>query len=95
MKVVVSARFRDDFERIMEYLVGLDPKVALKVSRELESALDLLIDFPHLGQPVRRRKTRRFVTSAFGYLVYYAVHADALEFVALTHGRQKRPFPDA
>ncbi len=94
MKIVFSPRFVREFVKIADYYKNLNPSAAERISIEIESAVELLFNFPHLGQPTRQRKTRRFVTTEYGYLIYYTTSADIIEFVALTHGRQKRPFKE-
>jgi plasmid stabilization system protein ParE len=94
MNVVFSSRFQSDFETNIRYLMAGDSASAARLAYEIDGSIERLIEFPFLGQRTGHRTVRRFVTSEFGYLIYYSVTATQLEFLALTHGRQKRPFKE-
>jgi plasmid stabilization system protein ParE len=94
MNAVFSRRFQSDFEANIRYLVSVDAAAAARLAFEVDGSIERVIEFPFLGQRTGHRTVRRLVTSEFGYLIYYAVTAQKLESLALTHGRQKRPFKE-
>jgi plasmid stabilization system protein ParE len=94
MNVFFSRRFQSDFETNIRHLVSVDAVAAVRLALEIDGSIERVIEFPFLGQRTGHRSVRRLVTSEFGYLIYYSVTATQLEFLALTHGRQKRPFKE-
>jgi len=65
-------------------------------AEDLESAFDLIEEFPHAGEAVRHRRIsglRRVLLSNVQYYLYYTVHVDArlVEILALRHSSRGTP----
>jgi plasmid stabilization system protein ParE len=65
------------------------PEAALFFAEDLESALDLIDEFPFAGEVVRHRqgKLRRLLLSRVHYHLYYSIDAEAriVKVLALWH----------
>jgi plasmid stabilization system protein ParE len=65
-------------------------------AEDLESAFDLIEQFPHAGEAVPHRRTsnlRRVLLNHVQYYLYYTVHIDAgvVEILALRHSSRGTP----
>ncbi len=97
MKVLFSRKFVRNVRAINEYLRPKNPVAAEAVVLEIEKAIEHLAEWPHTGMSTVQKQTRRFVTSKYGYLIYYEVRDSRREILikTVTHGRQHRPYQDA
>lgn len=64
---------------------------AQEVAVRILESVERLADYPHLGRPGRIVGTRELVISNTPYIVPYRVRGEALELIAVFHGRQKWP----
>jgi toxin ParE1/3/4 len=58
---------------------------------EIESQMDLLIEFPEMGRQGRVLHTRELIISRTPYFVVYRVRDRSLEILRVLHGAQKWP----
>ena len=89
MRVVVTEAAEADLERIGDWIFERNPARAISFVLELRTRCERLADAPrayplvpryeHTG--IRRRSYR-------GYLIFYRLHADAIEILHVLHGAQ-------
>lgn len=91
IRVSKSAQFERDFERAALFLADENPSAASSFINAVDSAIDLLRQFPELG-PIWRhgnpqRPVRFFVIPQFrNYLIFYRVESEELRLGRLLHG---------
>ena len=80
-----------DLVRVRDFLLPLNPAVALKTVRVLRAAVLKLVDHPRLGSPMERYSSqdiRRLIVGQ--YEIRYEVRKDTTFVVRLWHTREDR-----
>ena len=52
----------------------------------IKAAIELLLEFPHIGAPTNDPRIRRIGAHPFPYLIFYEVTADEVIIHAVRHG---------
>ncbi|MDO8789846.1 MAG: type II toxin-antitoxin system RelE/ParE family toxin [Sulfuritalea sp.] len=90
-KLIYSGRALADLERLTDFLIGIDPAVAVETMGLIEEAVELLIRHPLIGRPVEH-PLRELVISRgrTGYVALYSVeeNQDAVLILAIRHQRE-------
>lgn len=89
MKLIFSARARDDLVRLREFIAKKNPQAAERVARVLLTALQRLIDHPHLGRPVEEILACRDLVAG-AYVVRYRSAEERVEIIRIWHGKENR-----
>ena len=89
MKLVFSARARDDLVRLREFVAEKNPQAAERVARVLLAALRRLVDHPHLGRPVEEIPACRDLVAGT-YVVRYRSAEERVEIIRIWHGKESR-----
>ncbi|MFH2005205.1 MAG: type II toxin-antitoxin system RelE/ParE family toxin [bacterium] len=89
MKLVFSARARDDLARLREFIAEKNPQAAERVARILLTALQRLVDHPHLGRPVEEIPACRDLVAGV-YDVRYRSVEERVEIIRIWHGKEGR-----
>lgn len=89
MKLVFSARALDDLVRLREFIAQKNPQAAERVARVLLTALQRLVDHPHLGQPVEEFPACRDLVAG-AYVVRYRFTVERVEIIRIWHGKEYR-----
>jgi plasmid stabilization system protein ParE len=92
VKLRYTERAAADLEAIQAYIAEHNPSAAMAVGRRIREAIELLMDFPHLGRPSRIGKARVLQVAHSPYAVYYTVRDRARE-VVIAHIRDGRRRP--
>jgi toxin ParE1/3/4 len=74
-----------------EYLARDSPRIAGRLVAAIESAVQLLSDYPSLGRPGRVPGTRELVVPGTPYIVPYRVRGNTIEILRVFHGARKWP----
>jgi plasmid stabilization system protein ParE len=96
MKLRFTPRAIENLADIADYLNERNPAAARRVRAAIYDALATLLMFPDAGRPQTIEPVRKFVTSKYGYLIYYAADPASDEIVILNvkHPAQARDFQD-
>jgi len=86
-----SALAIEDREVIFDYLLHLDPAVAIRIDLEIEQQVENLARFPKLGRDGRVADTRELVINRTPYIVAYSLDADSLVILRVIHSSQVWP----
>lgn len=88
MQIVWTEQAISDLAEIEHYIEQDKPQAAERVAAHLLSSVELLAEFPHLGQPGRRPETRELVIRP--YVITYRLRPERLEILSVWHGRRPR-----
>jgi plasmid stabilization system protein ParE len=92
VKVVVSAGARADLERLVAFLVVLNPTASRNARESIADAMRSLQEFPDRGKPAGNGRDlfKRFGRAA--YVIRYRVDHDTDEVIVLRiwHSREQR-----
>lgn len=96
MKFKVAARADRQIRVPSAWWTKNRPYAPRRFAEDLESAFDLIEEFPHAGEAVPHRRIsglRRVLLSHVQYYLYYTVHIDArvVEILALRHSSRGTP----
>lgn len=79
---------RRDIRRIELWLDQIDPRIAGRITDEIENKVEQLIDFPFLGPPVGSGRYRKLAVTRFDYIVLYRVEAGTVEIARVRHAHE-------
>lgn len=93
MKVVWLARARTERHNAIAHIAAESPNAALGQLSEVLKQTSMLLDFPEIGRPGRKRGTRELVITGTPFLAIYRLKAksDTVEIVRFLHGAQRWP----
>ena len=91
MNVVWTPGARRDLERIHAYIARDSLQRAATTVHALVTAVNRLADFPGLGRPGRKEKTRELVVSRLPYIVVYREQANRVVILRILHQAQQWP----
>jgi toxin ParE1/3/4 len=85
-----SPKAQSDLDHIAAHIALDDPDAAHRVVLRILDAVELLVDYPHMGSVHGQHATpiRRLVVRTNPYVVYYHAHEDRIEVAHVLHGRQ-------
>ncbi|MGO2232889.1 MAG: type II toxin-antitoxin system RelE/ParE family toxin [Marinomonas sp.] len=88
MKLIYTEDAIKDLKRLREFIAKHNPNAALRVAQELISKINLLVDFPNLGTPVKLAPSPETVRDMiFGnYIVRYSIHKETIIVLRIWHG---------
>lgn len=92
-KIVFAPQARARLEEIVRFIAQDDPVAAARFGNRLVDRAEMLMDFPELGTPYRKRPhVRRLLCKP--YLIYYRLRPDAqlIEIMDYWH-TARRDFP--
>jgi toxin ParE1/3/4 len=78
-----------ELDEILAYIQERSPKGAHKVQARIQGVINLLLQYPHSGQPTSKRQVRRVVASPYPYLIFYQVADDEIIIHAIRHGSRQ------
>jgi len=91
MNVVWVAWARRDLERIHAQIARDSLPRALAVVQAIVTAIQRLAEFPGLGRPGRKEKTRELVVTRQPYIVVYREQGDRVIILRILHQSQEGP----
>ena len=77
MRIVYTARSRQDLADIVDGLAGRNVHAALVVAATIRKRIAWLARYPSSGRAQEGIEIRKAVTEPFGYFIYYAVDETA------------------
>jgi plasmid stabilization system protein ParE len=73
----------EDIRAIVEWYDHIDPDLTEKIRIDLQRSFRLLLDFPHAGALVAKRRFRRIVTRRYHFKIAYSVRGDHIEVLGI------------
>ena len=93
MKVIWAELALQDIEEIWAYIARDSRASATKTIGKIRDAARRLIEHPETGRPGRAAGTRELVVPGTPYILPYRMKGNALEILAVIHGKQYHPGP--
>lgn len=91
MNIVWVPGARRDIERIHAHIAHDSLRRATSTVHAIVTAVNRLADFPGLGRPGRKEKTRELVITRLPYTAVYREHADRVVIMRILHQTQQWP----
>lgn len=88
-RIELEVRALDSLSHIDAYLRDRDPVGARNVRTEIRQTLDLLADFPLIGNRLSIDDLRVAVTRRYHYRIVYRVQTDVVQILQVYHYRQQ------
>jgi toxin ParE1/3/4 len=93
VKVIWAELALQDIEEIWAYIARDSRASATKTIGKIRHAARRLIQHPETGRPGRAAGTRELVVPGTPYILPYRMKGNALEILAVIHGKQDCPGP--
>jgi plasmid stabilization system protein ParE len=94
LSVVWLPEALDDFQRLFNFLLEKNAKVAARAAATILKSIDLLETTPHLGRPLSETSDQRELFIAFGagsYVIRYKIQNEhTINVVRVWHNRENR-----
>ena len=91
MRLVWTSRALRELAAARAYIARDNPAAAARQIERIFVAVTSLLQFPEVGRPGRRTGTRELVIGRTPFIAAYRMRGDAIEIVAVLHGRQRWP----
>ena len=91
MKLVWFPQALSDLQQATNHIALDNPEAARKVAQRIYTAVDILIDHPHIGRPGRVPRTRELVITGIPFIVPYRVRGDDVELLDVIHTSRRWP----
>ena len=75
----------------LNYIAEDNPAAAIDQDAQIETQVDMLLDYPAMGRPGRVKTTRELVISRTPFIVAYRVTGQRIEILRVLHGAQQWP----
>lgn len=74
-----------DLDAILEYVGTRSPEGAERVKARIQTVLELLLSYPHIGATTDDPTIRRIATTPYPYLIFYEIADEAIVVHAVRH----------
>jgi toxin ParE1/3/4 len=91
MRIVWTPRALRELAAARVYIARNNPAAAARQIERIFVAVTTLLLFPEIGRPGRRAGTRELVVGRTPFIATYRHRGDAIEIMAILHGRQRWP----
>jgi toxin ParE1/3/4 len=81
-------------DAVVDYIAADNPRAAIKVFRQVRSAVARLQAFPSLGHPGQVPGTRELIVAGTPFIVPYRVDDDQIIVIAIRHAARQWPQPE-
>jgi toxin ParE1/3/4 len=78
-----------ELDEILAYIEQRSPQGARHVQARIQAIINLLLQYPHAGQPTSKGRLRRVVASPYPYLIFYEAAGDEIIIHAVRHASRK------
>jgi plasmid stabilization system protein ParE len=83
-----------DLSAILDYIAAHSPQGAKRVQARIQSLIDLLLLYPHIGTRTDNPVIRRLATSPYLYLIFYeATETEVIIHAVRHHARNPAGMP--
>jgi len=93
LPIVWSVEALDNLDEIVRYIAKDNPAAARRMHALLEGSVEMAAEYPQMYRLSRKVPGTREIIAHPSYRVFYRVHEDRLEVVAVVHVRRKYPYP--
>jgi len=91
VRLLRSAHYAEDIERIARVIAKDKPGAAVAMWDEIEALVERLKEFPNSGRPGRLEGTRELVVPRTPFIVVYRLAKERVELLRVLRGAQKWP----
>jgi len=91
MRALYVPEADEELSAATDYLNQRSTQAALRFVAEVDRAIQLLLQFPRLGAPLRR-DVRGFSLRVFPYRLIYRVEGEIVRIYAVAHVRRRRGY---
>jgi plasmid stabilization system protein ParE len=74
-----------DLDAILDYIAEHSPQGARRVQSRIQRVINLIVQYPQIGQRTSRSGMRRIVTSPYPYLIFYRATDDEIVIHGVRH----------
>ena len=89
MKLRYTLRGAAELAEVLVYIEERSPQGARHVKKRIQAIINLLLQYPHAGQPTSKGRLRRVVASPYPYLIFYHATGDELVIHGVRHTARK------
>jgi toxin ParE1/3/4 len=90
LKLRYTLRRAAELDEVLTYIEVRSPAGARHVQARIQAIIDLLLRYPHAGQPTSKGRLRRVVASPYPYLIFYHATGDELVVHGARHSARRR-----
>ena len=80
-----------DFDAIYDHIAKENPGAAASILRDMDLAIQRLVEQPKLGRSYRSRRQRFRLLVHRNYLIFYHGRPGVIELIRVLHGRRNIP----
>jgi toxin ParE1/3/4 len=91
MRIVWTPRALRELAAARAYIARDNSVAASRQIERIFAAVATLVRFPEIGRPGRRARTRELVVGRTPFIAAYRLRGNAIEIIAVLHGRQRWP----
>jgi toxin ParE1/3/4 len=85
VKLRYTLRGAAELAEVLVYIEERSPQGARQVQMRIQAIINLLLQYPHAGQPTNKGRLRRVVASPYPYLIFYHATEDELVIHGVRH----------
>jgi toxin ParE1/3/4 len=90
MKLRYTIRSLSEIDRIIEYVEQSSPQGAVFIKLRLQSVINMILEYPNIGQQTTRPNIRRVIASPYPYVVFYSVVKNSILTHTVRHTARKQ-----
>jgi toxin ParE1/3/4 len=90
MKLRYTKQALIQIDNILEYINMTSPKGSVSVKKRLLNVINLIAEFPNIGQLTSRKNIRRIVVSPYPYMVFYSISESEVIIHGASHTARKQ-----
>jgi len=89
VKLRYTLRGAAELDKVLVYIAERSPQGARHVQARIQAIINLLLQYPHAGQPTSKGRLRRAVAFPYPYLIFYHATEDELVIHGVRHSARR------
>jgi toxin ParE1/3/4 len=89
VKLRYTLRGAAELDKVLVYIEERSPQGARHVQARIQAIMNLLLQYPHAGQPTSKGRLRRVVASPYPYLIFYHATEDERVIHGVRHSARR------
>lgn len=85
MRLLYTEPALSDLSSILDYIAAHSPQSAQHVQARIQSIIDLLLQYPHVGRRTSDPAIRRMIAVPYPYLIFYEATETEVIIHAIRH----------
>ncbi len=85
MRLRYTLRGAAELDKVLAYIDTRSPQGGRRVQARIQAVINLLLQYPHAGQPTSKGRLRRVVASPYPYLIFYQATEDEIVIHGVRH----------